>query len=271
MNNLDQGDDAAAQERSREHLSALADAELDAADVAQVCADWQQSAQAQATWHAYHVMGDALRSGELVTHPAHDAAFLQTFKARLQQEAASGAHLTPITEAPAPHAALPVDSGMNSGVDSGIDSGAPSETEAEPTVVRLFPTRRRSKRHLDARLRGVQVVTPPAPQKNHWRWLVPTAAAASFVGLVGSTLLNRSVEAPQLVTNAPTTIAPTYSQPAPVASPSEPAAVVANRQLIRDAQLDHYLEAHQQFVGSSALGVPSGYLRSATTVQAQQR
>jgi sigma-E factor negative regulatory protein RseA len=266
MNNLNQGDDAAAQERSREHLSALADAELDAADVAQVCADWRQSAQAQATWHAYHLMGDALRSSELATHPAHDAAFLQTFKARLQQEAASGAHLTPITEVSAPHAALSVDSGMNSGVDSGIDSGTPSETEAEPTVVRLFPTRRRSKRHLDARLRGAASVMPPTPVTNHWRWLLPTAAAASFVGLVGSTLLNRSVEAPQLVSRAPT-----YSQPAPAVIPSEPAAVVANQQLIRDARLDHYLEAHQQFVGSSALGVPSGYLRSATTVQAQQR
>ena len=45
---------------------------------------------------------------------------------------------------------------------------------------------------------------------------------------------------------------------------AEPPAVVANGKLIRDARLDQYLAAHKQFGGSSALGVPSGFLRSAT-------
>jgi sigma-E factor negative regulatory protein RseA len=34
--------------------------------------------------------------------------------------------------------------------------------------------------------------------------------------------------------------------------------------MIRDAQLDRYLTAHKQFAGTSALGVPSAFLRSAT-------
>ena len=41
-------------------------------------------------------------------------------------------------------------------------------------------------------------------------------------------------------------------------------ALAVNGQFVRDAQLDRYLAAHKQFAGSSALGVPSGFLRSAT-------
>ena len=33
--------------------------------------------------------------------------------------------------------------------------------------------------------------------------------------------------------------------------------------VVRDARLDRYLVAHQQFAGSTALGVPSGFLRNA--------
>jgi sigma-E factor negative regulatory protein RseA len=34
--------------------------------------------------------------------------------------------------------------------------------------------------------------------------------------------------------------------------------------MIRDARLDGYLAAHKQFGGTSALGLPSGFLRNAT-------
>ena len=50
--------------------------------------------------------------------------------------------------------------------------------------------------------------------------------------------------------------------PAPIAT--EPQTFVASGELIRDARLDRYLAAHKQFAGSSALGVPSAYLRNAT-------
>ena len=45
---------------------------------------------------------------------------------------------------------------------------------------------------------------------------------------------------------------------------AEPQTFVASGQVIRDARLDRYLAAHKQFAGSSALGVPSAYLRNAT-------
>jgi sigma-E factor negative regulatory protein RseA len=41
-------------------------------------------------------------------------------------------------------------------------------------------------------------------------------------------------------------------------------ALVAGVPVIRDARLGLYLSAHKQFAGSSALGVPSAYLRNAT-------
>jgi sigma-E factor negative regulatory protein RseA len=48
-----------------------------------------------------------------------------------------------------------------------------------------------------------------------------------------------------------------------VDTPVEPRAFGANGKLLRDPRLDRYLSAHQQFAGSSALGVPSGFLRNA--------
>jgi sigma-E factor negative regulatory protein RseA len=41
--------------------------------------------------------------------------------------------------------------------------------------------------------------------------------------------------------------------------------------VLRDARLDRYLAAHKQFAGSSALGVPSSFLRSATVDAAAGR
>jgi sigma-E factor negative regulatory protein RseA len=57
------------------------------------------------------------------------------------------------------------------------------------------------------------------------------------------------------------------AMPASLPVAPEAAALVANGSLIRDARLDRYLAAHKQFAGSSALGVPSGYLRNATAIE----
>jgi len=46
---------------------------------------------------------------------------------------------------------------------------------------------------------------------------------------------------------------------------SAPQALFADGRLVRDARLDRYLDAHKQFSGVSALGVPSTFLRGATS------
>jgi sigma-E factor negative regulatory protein RseA len=76
--------DLAADEQSRLWLSACVDGQADALDPA--CRLWRDDAQARQTWHRYQLIGDVLRSGELATAPAHDAAFLAGLRLRLAAE-----------------------------------------------------------------------------------------------------------------------------------------------------------------------------------------
>jgi sigma-E factor negative regulatory protein RseA len=83
----------------KQALSALADGELEAGAVLRACAAWRDDRHARDAWHAYHLIGDALRSDDLCTAPARDDQFL----ARLQQRLAA----EPIVLAPEPLAATP--------------------------------------------------------------------------------------------------------------------------------------------------------------------
>jgi sigma-E factor negative regulatory protein RseA len=65
-------------------LSALADG--DARAVEKACSQWRDDAQARKTWHAYHLIGDVMRSEELARPAAGDAAFLAGIRARLAAE-----------------------------------------------------------------------------------------------------------------------------------------------------------------------------------------
>jgi sigma-E factor negative regulatory protein RseA len=113
--------------------------------------------------------------------------------------------------------------------------------------------------------------TPSPAAARRSRWLVPSAMAAGFVLVVGVVTLIQTgaPSAPASVPLAAVPAAPTAAvapvTPQLAAAPAEPqTAVVADGKLIRDARLDRYLTAHKQFAGSSALGVPSAFLRSAT-------
>lgn len=70
-----------------EQLSALADGELDSATTAKACARWQRDVDIRQSWHAYHLIGDVLRSDDLAAEPRHDAAFLAQLRTRLADEA----------------------------------------------------------------------------------------------------------------------------------------------------------------------------------------
>jgi sigma-E factor negative regulatory protein RseA len=101
---------------------------------------------------------------------------------------------------------------------------------------------------------------------------MPAAVAAGVMALGGVFTLLRGPVSPFPAWESG--LAAGASSPAlepSLLGPGEPRALVANGQLIRDARLDRYLEAHQQFAGSSALGVPSGFLRSATVVSGVER
>lgn len=201
---------------SMQALSALADGQADAALAASLSAAWREDPAVRERWHAYHVIGDVLRSEDLADC-GHDAAFLKRLRSQLEQE--------PVVLAPSSLGTSP----------------APR-------------------------------VRPQAGSRLRRRWATPAAVAAGFVAVAGVLTVTRmpvapDAASPQLVQAVPAPGVPRVAGlVGPVAvvdtAPEEKEAV--GGVLIRDARLDRYLSAHKQFGGSSALGVPSGFLRSAT-------
>ena len=91
---------ASSDEDRRALLSALADGEAAAAQAG--CELWRDDAQARATWHTYHLIGDVLRSDDLAVRPARDAAFLAALRERLAAEPTVLAPAALPVAAPAP-------------------------------------------------------------------------------------------------------------------------------------------------------------------------
>lgn len=191
---------------ARQGLSALVDGEADAGVAGRVCAGWRDDADLRASWHAYQLIGDVMRSDELACAPGRDSAFLVALRARLA---------------------------------------------AEPVI--LAP--------------GTIAKARSAGQRASWPWKAPAAVAAGFIAIAGAVLVTQGVPP---MADAPATLASalggaTTGKVAPdLATDGEPLVLVADRQLMRDAGLQRYLLAHEQFGGSSALGAPSGFLRAAT-------
>lgn len=69
----------------REALSALVDGEADAAAAGEGSARWRDDEDARATWHAYQLIGDVLRSDDLAASQ-RDRVFMQRLHVRLMQE-----------------------------------------------------------------------------------------------------------------------------------------------------------------------------------------
>jgi len=145
-----------------EMLSALTDGQATPEEVARACAAWRDDPQARAAWHRYHLIGDALRSPELL-QAGTGSAFLQGFRARLAQE--------PVVLAPQAAHAVRVDHVHAAGASAGDFAASSSESAASS-------------------LREAQ---RPKPRP----WAGPAAVAASFVMLVGLMASNLSgVNAP---------------------------------------------------------------------------
>jgi sigma-E factor negative regulatory protein RseA len=116
-----------------------------------------------------------------------------------------------------------------------------------------------------------RAVPPRNERPSRWRaWSASIAVAAGFVAVVGALLVTQApapIPPPALAGASDASALPNAGAVAPVLAGSvdaEPQSVVGSGKVIRDARLEHYLAAHKQFAGSSALGVPSGFLRAAT-------
>lgn len=70
----------------RQVLSLLMDGELPPGEAAAALAGFRHHAAARADWHAYHLIGDVLRSEDLAAAPAHDERFVQALRSRLADE-----------------------------------------------------------------------------------------------------------------------------------------------------------------------------------------
>lgn len=78
-----------------EMISALADGQLQGEDFAETVQVICNDRSALAAWHAYHLIGDVLRSGE-AAHAAPPQAFLDRLSARLAEEPCPQPQVAPI-------------------------------------------------------------------------------------------------------------------------------------------------------------------------------
>jgi sigma-E factor negative regulatory protein RseA len=196
-------------EHEAEQLSALADGELGVSDVARACANWCTGTSSHATWHAYHLIGDVLRSDDLASSPKADRAMLDKLRERLVHE--------PVVLAPGP-------------------SLRPAPMDRSP--------------------------------RKRWPWAALSAVAAGFAAVAGVLIVLGGTSVDSSAVKISLSGAALPAQFAGAASrPFEPTpqAVLADGRLMRDARLDRYLDAHKHFSGVSALGVPSTFLRGATS------
>lgn len=185
-----------------EQLSILVDGEAHSAAADEACRQWRHDTDLRNDWHVYHLIGDVLRSDELGSAPAHDAAFLQMLRVRLAAE--------PVPLAP-------------------------------------------------------QALPGSAPRAR--RWMAPVSVAAGFA------VVGISVVALRTVNPGPTgwddRVA--ITQPSgndslrrvsDSAAPASGQPRVIDGQVIRDARLDAYFEAHRGALGVMPSAVPGGALRS---------
>jgi sigma-E factor negative regulatory protein RseA len=200
-------------EMQRAALSALMDGEGSATDDA--CRAWRGEAAARADWHAYHLIGDLMRSDEHRADGARDACFLAAIRQRLASE--------PVVLAPAAAALLP------------------------------------------------SATMPLSRAKRARRWMAPTAVAAGFVAVAGAMMVTR-VSTPDGAATGLTAsaVAPVADvRAAALAVPAVPA--VAPTQptradtapMIRNAELDRYLDAHRQYANGAMQVAPAGAVRNA--------
>ena len=184
-----------------ELISALADGQLASEDFARALAACEADAQALDSWTTYHLIGDVLRSPELIPHAA-DTAFVARLRVRLSQEPV-------LVAAPA----LPE-----------IRHAAAGRTGGEAANDASFP----------------------------WKMVAGFASVAAVAAIAwnaGAGLLS-PVAAPQLARTEPA---------------AQQVLVVSEQgTMVRDARTQELLAAHRQLGGTSALQMPSGFLRNAT-------
>ncbi len=149
------------EQQQRERISALVDGQLDAAAFTHTLTWLASSGEARATWHAYHVLGDALRCPDLADC-GEDQGFLDRLRVRL-------AHAEPA---------------------DGLDVGAEQISSSEQVPARLV-----SVGSVETVIAPQHVVQVANDAVLRWQWLAAVASVMAVailgwhVGMVSTTQL----------------------------------------------------------------------------------
>lgn len=208
-----------------QRLSALCDGEAEAGEARQSLDSWRDDAQLRARWHTYQWIGDVMRSDDLASDVEHDQAFLLALRARLAAE--------PVILAP-------------SRIESGLASAEPARLPAAA---------------------GMRVSGGLRRQ----RWGAPAAMAAGVMVVAGALVVIRGTTAftepagPGIVATTPTEGTPPLVKVNGVTPPAPGASEAAIGEMLRNPELDRYLNAHRQFAQGPALAAPGGVRQVAVT------
>jgi sigma-E factor negative regulatory protein RseA len=226
--------------QTRQLMSALADGETadgetadgQTADVRAHTASqwWRDDASARQAWHSYHLIGDVMRSDELASTPAHDAAFLQRLRTRLASEP------VPISKPLQAPAKVPVQTSKTAPITRWL---APVAAAAGVLLVAgVVLLNRPGAWGGDAA--GPAVAVAPASPLQRVGTAGQSAGAAVGVAAVGVAAVDAA------------------------AVGADAAGVIRNPQL--DGRLQEYLRAHQATRGGMVAAVPGGSLRRVDAV-----
>jgi len=208
----------------REQVSALADGHLQGEAFARAIDAVCVEDDSRAAWHAYHVVGDVLRSGAHATC-SDSAAFLARFRQRLAAEPVGAMPaLTPVDAPVALQVRHKADAANEPVFRWKLVAGAASMVAVAAISWTLIGSGTTNSQA------GAQIAAQQQPAANS----VLAAAAVNNPPPAGATL-------------TPTRVTVGNGNP---------------QVMLRDPRLDQLLEAHQQAGGASQM--PSGFLRNAT-------
>jgi sigma-E factor negative regulatory protein RseA len=235
-----------------EALSLLSDGQASAAQAERAVQAWTRQPQARAFWHAAQVAGDGLRSPDLLTAAQRDEAFLEGVRQRLAFE--------PVILAPSEPPMAPA---------LGVQPGGPKRwwvglSAAAGLAVLALGL---------GRVAGPQAQAPQTLAAESAAAVAPVASPGLLAAPGGAAPWAQAdprLPAQQgqafLASTAPRAV----DLPPSMANPASSVPPGAAPRIIRDAQLDRYLDAHQEFSATAPMAEPAALVRT-PSAQANRR
>lgn len=216
-----------------ELVSALVDGQLSGDEFARVMTHLERSNEARHSWHAYHVVGDVMRGHAAVS--AHDADFVLRLRASLQQEQMTLA-LQEASDAFISNPSIIVAKGQKGAKVASANDGRWRLVVGLASVAMVGVMAWQA---FQGSGFGGQLATAPVAQPATAARLAQSNAPVNPVTSLSTAPLSANAGSGELaISNAPV--------------------------MLRDPRLDALLVAHRQFGGTSALQMPTGFLRNAT-------